>query len=374
MAQPQPIEEQTLLGYKHKRYYPVMIRETLKGRYRIFAKLGYGAYSTVWLAYDESTKQYTTVKVCIEQEGASSSPVHNEVHMLRRMEKFAEVDHAGLDFTRLASDIFKVTSSRRQHYCIALKPQGHSLCALQVAFLDAKLLKLLVRSLMHRLFFSVNWLHATCGFIYTGIYIPQNVLVEIEDDASLKDIKDAPIYQSRTPMLEFSGIPILTDFGQVRDATGTNQKWCMSDLYRAPEILLQLPWSFPVNVWSAGVMTQELLERQNLFDPIDHTLEQYVLLLALAQYIAYLGPPPLHMIQKSPLFSTYFDPQGNWIAEPPIPKTSLEDFVTTIPPGGEKDLFFKFIRKILTWDPAIRASANEIISDEWLMKPCEEMI
>ncbi|KAF9248005.1 hypothetical protein DTO013E5_5034 [Penicillium roqueforti] len=70
----------------------------------------------------------------------------------------------------------------------------------------------------------------------------------------------------------------------------------------------------------------------------------------------------------SPLFSTYFDAQGNWISEPPIPKTSLEDFVTTIPPGEEKYQFLRFIRKILTWDQEVRATANEIIPDEWLMR------
>lgn len=48
-----PIEEQTLPYYHKKRYYPVRIGDTLKDRYKIIAKLGYGAYSTVWLARDE---------------------------------------------------------------------------------------------------------------------------------------------------------------------------------------------------------------------------------------------------------------------------------------------------------------------------------
>lgn len=54
----------------------------------------------------------------------------------------------------------------------------------------------------------------------------------------------------------------------------------------------------------------ELVEGKNLFNPIDRVNNQYVLPLALAQYIGYLGPPPLEMICKSPLFSTYFDEQG----------------------------------------------------------------
>lgn len=94
---------------------------------------------------------------------------------------------------------------------------------------------------------------------------PQNVLSEIEDDVSLKDVEEqesqdpsvsmitgdctAPVHKSRATMVELGGIPILTDFGQMRLAEeGGNQEWCMPDLYRAPEILLKLPFGFPVDM------------------------------------------------------------------------------------------------------------------------------
>jgi serine/threonine-protein kinase SRPK3 len=93
-------------------------------------------------------------------------------------------------------------------------------------------------------------------------------LTEAEDEINFKDIEDqesqdpsvpimsngAPIYKSRSTMLELSGIPVLTDFGQMRLAEPMNKDWWMSDLYRAPEVLLKLPWGFPVDVWSVGVM------------------------------------------------------------------------------------------------------------------------
>lgn len=47
-----PIEEETLSRYDKKRYYPVKIGAVFHDRYTILAKLGYGAYSTVWLARD----------------------------------------------------------------------------------------------------------------------------------------------------------------------------------------------------------------------------------------------------------------------------------------------------------------------------------
>ncbi|KAB8223343.1 kinase-like domain-containing protein [Aspergillus novoparasiticus] len=230
----------------------------------IIAELGYGSYSTVWLARDKRTKQYAVLKVCIEQNDDEPSPVLNEVNMLQRMKKFAEAaNHPGLCFIRLANDIFELHTSSGRHCCIVSKPQAHSLRTLQTAFSNAKVPKLLVRSLMHRLFFAINWLHATCNLIHTGLIRVQG------DDASLKDIEDQEaqdpnisiisnsgvhVYPSREPFLELGGIPILTDFGQLRDDDGRiNRDWIMPDLYRAPEVFLQIPWTFQVDMWSVGV-------------------------------------------------------------------------------------------------------------------------
>lgn len=90
--------------------------------------------------------------------------------MLRHLEAVAQQDdHPGIDFTRLAQDIFEIEGPNGRHYCIASKPQGSSLRALQEAFPNAILPKALVKSLTHRLWFSVNWLHANCGVIHTGM-------------------------------------------------------------------------------------------------------------------------------------------------------------------------------------------------------------
>ncbi|QMW42280.1 hypothetical protein G4B11_005604 [Aspergillus flavus] len=312
MADRQAIEEQTLPFYDQKQYYPVQPGEMLKDRYCTIAKLGYGAYSTVWLVWDEKAREYASLKVCVQTEENESSPVLNEINMLHRLEKFAEKDHPGLDFTRLARDIFEIDGPSGSHYCIAFKPQGNSVRTLQETFPNAQL-------------------HISSA----------NIVMDIEDDTILKDVEQQETEYPSTPITtELSGHPWLTDFGQMRVVEGRiNQDWWMSDLYRAPEVLLQLPWGYPVDIWSIGVMTLELLEGKNLVDPVDRVHGQYVLPLALAQYIGYLGPPPLEIIQKSPLFQTYFDSKGNWISEPPIPKTPLEEFVTTIPPRKRRTSF-----------------------------------
>lgn len=113
-------------------------------------------------------EEYTSLKTSARVDNAETSPVLNEVNMLRRLKKLASKDNPELDFTRLANDNFEINSLSGRHYCTAFKPQGSSVRTLQETFHNTMLPKLLVKSLDQRLFFSVNWLHATCGVAHTG--------------------------------------------------------------------------------------------------------------------------------------------------------------------------------------------------------------
>ncbi|EER44781.1 conserved hypothetical protein [Histoplasma capsulatum var. duboisii H88] len=80
-----------------------------------------------------------------------------------------------------------------------------------------------------------------------------------------------------------------------------------------------------------NLVTLELMEGRNLFDPIDH-------------------------IHNRPIFLTYFDKYGKFKFETEIPKASLEDFVT------------------LTWDAEARPTSSKIILDDLLMMLYETMV
>ncbi|KAF2996647.1 hypothetical protein E8E13_003375 [Curvularia kusanoi] len=64
--------------YEPGGYHPVMIDDLLHNRYRIVDKLGYGGYSTIWLARDETAKRYVTVKIGI----SSPSTPRREIEVL----------------------------------------------------------------------------------------------------------------------------------------------------------------------------------------------------------------------------------------------------------------------------------------------------
>lgn len=52
LSRSQPFEEERLPLYNADWFYPVHMGEVFISRYKIVAKLGYGAYSTVWLCRD----------------------------------------------------------------------------------------------------------------------------------------------------------------------------------------------------------------------------------------------------------------------------------------------------------------------------------
>lgn len=54
---------ETLEDYRPGGYHPIMIGDNLHERYYIVDKLGFGGYSTVWLAHDTRQKQYVALKV-----------------------------------------------------------------------------------------------------------------------------------------------------------------------------------------------------------------------------------------------------------------------------------------------------------------------
>ncbi|OQD61597.1 hypothetical protein PENPOL_c016G04662 [Penicillium polonicum] len=69
MGEKYPIEYNWIRGvesleeYRHGGYHPIMIGDLLCDRYRIADKLGFGGYSTVWLAEDTHVKQFVAVKL-----------------------------------------------------------------------------------------------------------------------------------------------------------------------------------------------------------------------------------------------------------------------------------------------------------------------
>lgn len=99
-------------------------------------------------------------------------------------------------------------------------------------------------------------------------------MLSLEDDTMLADFADEEtrqpssrkridesrtIYQSRQfrrPLRGKSyGLPILCDFGEARHGnTQESGPFVQPNIYRAPEIIFEMAWGSPVDIWNLGAL------------------------------------------------------------------------------------------------------------------------
>lgn len=75
---------------------------------------------------------------------------------------------------------------------------------------------------------------------------------EFTNPAPRKHLPDRSIYSSRI-MEPGPGPVLLSDFGETRLGPGPHTGDIMPLMYRAPEVLLRLPWSYPADIWSVAL-------------------------------------------------------------------------------------------------------------------------
>lgn len=93
---------------------------------------------------------------------------------------------------------------------------------------------------------------------------------QAEFDAPIprKTLEDRTIYLSRPLPISF-GTPILCDLGEAR--VGTDRQWgdVMPDVYRAPEVILDMAWDFKVDIWNVGMVVRPWSMRSHCGFKID---------------------------------------------------------------------------------------------------------
>lgn len=75
---------------------------------------------------------------------------------------------------------------------------------------------------------------------------------ELAQPSARKIYKDNAVYLTRQIFAEV-GNPKLIDLGETRFGKDKYIEHVMPDLYRAPEILLGLPWDNKIDIWALGL-------------------------------------------------------------------------------------------------------------------------
>ncbi|KKF96578.1 Serine/threonine-protein kinase SRPK [Ceratocystis platani] len=236
---------------------------------------------------------------------------------------------------------------------------------------------------LQRVFQALDYLHNHCHLVHTDVKA-DNIMFGIGDDKTLYDFEEAEV-ASPTPRKELGDgrviyvsrtidrpskirPPVLCDLGSAFPGDTPRMEDVQPDQYRSPEMILGIPWSYRIDVWSVGCMIWDLFEAKMLFRGRDPEHNTYRGRAHLAEIISVLGFPKLDLIQRGDYRSKFFADTGEWNAGIELrPPQSLETLETTLQ-GEDKELFLKMVRAMLQWAAEDRKTPSELANDPWIVK------
>ena len=160
-----------------------------------------------------------------------------------------------------------------------------------------------------------------------------------------------------------SGIKVI-DFGSSCFANERIYTYIQSRFYRAPEIILGIPYTTAIDMWSFGCILTELFTGVPLF-PGESEQEQLSLIMEV------IGLPDEHILSQAGRKNIFFDENTN---EPFLSKDSQQNLrVPSSKPLDEilmcqSETFQDFIKQCLEWDPEKRISPFEALMHDWIIE------
>jgi dual specificity tyrosine-phosphorylation-regulated kinase 2/3/4 len=151
------------------------------------------------------------------------------------------------------------------------------------------------------------------------------------------------------------------DFGSSSFESNRIQTYIQSRFYRAPEVILGIPLTTAIDMWSFGCILAELATGNPLFSGEDEK-EQ------LACMMEILGPPPIEVIQIASKREFYFDKEYNPIeminsrGRKRYPKSKD---LRTVLKGADEGLI-NLIEQCVNWSPSSRITPEVALQNAWL--------
>ncbi|XP_038720820.1 serine/threonine-protein kinase prpf4B-like isoform X2 [Tripterygium wilfordii] len=314
-------------------YYGHRFGEILDGRYEVTAAHGKGVFSTVVRAKDVKTDNGDPGEVAVKII-RNNETMHKagqlEVQILKKL--------VGADPENKRHCVRFFSSFKyRNHLCLVFESLNMNLREVLKKFGRNIGLKLTaVKTYAKQLFIALKHLK-NCGVLHCDIK-PDNMLVN-----------------------EAKNVLKLCDFGNAMFA-GKNEitPYLVSRFYRAPEIILGLPYDHPMDIWSVGCCLFELYKGKVLFPgPSNNDM--------LRLHMELKGPFPKKMLRRGAFTDQHFDQDLNFHAteEDPVTKKAIKRMIVNIKP--------KDIGSIITGspgeDPKMLANFKDLLDKIFVLDP-----
>ncbi|EXJ56906.1 CMGC/DYRK/PRP4 protein kinase [Cladophialophora yegresii CBS 114405] len=334
-------------------YYITILGELIEDRYHVTQNLGRGMFSSVVRATDRRTGKSVAIKIVRNNETMRKAG-HKEIdilkdiaandpedkkHLIRLQRSFDHKGHLCMVFENLSMNLREVLKKFGRDVGINIKA---------------------IRAYSQQLFLGLSLLKK-CQYIHADLK-PDNILVnEARSTLKICDLGSA------SPITENATAPYL-----------------VSRFYRAPEVILGIPYDYGIDMWSIGCTLFELYTGKILFTGRNNN----GMLRAIMEC---RGKFPHKLLRRGSLTYEYFDDLLNFRAQETdkvtgrmvvkmvdIKAKPVRDLRSRLLPKDKKvneqerrelDLFVDLLDKCLDLRPEKRITPNDALKHPFITRP-----
>ncbi|XP_069545010.1 SRSF protein kinase 1a isoform X1 [Brachyistius frenatus] len=173
-------------------YHHVKVGDLYNGKYHVIRKLGWGHFSTVWLAWDIQVKRFVAMKVVKSAEHYTETAV-DEIKLLRSVRN-SDPDDPKREMVVQLLDDFKISGVNGTHVCMVFEVLGHHLLKWIIKSNYQGLPLPCVKSIIKQVLQGLDYLHSKCEIIHTDIK-PENILMSVDEPYVRKLAAEATEWQ-----------------------------------------------------------------------------------------------------------------------------------------------------------------------------------
>jgi serine/threonine-protein kinase SRPK3 len=331
-------------------YHPVHIGEKYYDeRYIIEKKLGWGQFSTVWLAEDVKA----TKKVAIKIQKSASIYTESAMEEIKIFEQLGNGSCHQKCITFI--EYFTHFGPNGNHFCLVFAPLGKNLLWLIEHYNNKGIPLDECKKIARDCLEGIQFVHSR-GIIHTDVK-PENFLMDNENK------KTDSGYFSPTCVY-------VSDLGNgITNGDQSNYN-LVTRQYRPPEVIIEGVITTAIDIFSLGCMFFELLTGEYLFDPQKENARRKFSRDDdhLALMMELLGRFPSDFIKTGNKRKHFFDSNEELKRIGEIDEWHLIDVIVEKfkLPQDEANQLNEFLLPMLQIDPLKRATATQMLSHPWL--------
>lgn len=317
---------------QHAQVLPGMM---VQSRYLVIKEIGSGNFSKVYTCKDTKAPSYcaarpdecpTLALKVLKKEYANDAAFERDM-----LKVLASKDTHGTANVSTMLDVF----TWNRHPCFVMPLKGPTLRTRKFGIAKGHVSRADMARLARCLLQSMKFIHFDCKMVHTDLK-PENILLNADS---------SHIGEGWT----------ICDFGSASHwrADRMDSDLISTRPYRAPEVVLGNPWSYPADIWSLGCILFEAAVGVRLFEVHDDNTHLHLMSTRI-------GAIPEVYTRRSKHSKKFFDGQGAFLRPSGVPNASSSTSAGKAVREVLKDepLLVDLLCSMLHFDPAKRIRAD----------------